>query len=143
VKTLLGGAALLLVVGCSHGGGVAAPTPGPCASQGPPIGPGVTTSLQLTDAGKTLCVKVGERFSVYLNAPPAEAPWAHIDSSRSGVLVPRPNNQVTLARGVTSAIFEAHKAGVTELSSTRPPCADPHGGCAAGTAWTAVVVVSR
>jgi hypothetical protein len=103
----------------------------------------VATSLQYANAGATLCVKVGERFSVYLNAPPAEPLWASVDSSRHGVLVRRPNNQVTLARGVTSAIFEAHKAGVTELSSTRAPCADPHDACAAEHAWTAVVVVTR
>jgi hypothetical protein len=136
-------AALLLVAACSHGGGAAAPTPGPCASNGPPIGPGVATSLQAADAGSTLCVKVGERFSVYLKASPAEAPWAAVDSSRGGVLVRRPNNQVTLARGTTSALFEAAKPGVTEVSSTRSPCAGPHDGCAADHAWSAVVVVTR
>lgn len=135
--------ALLLAVGCSHGGGSAAPTPGPCASRKPPIGPGVVTSLDPTDTGKTLCVKVGEQFSVYLNAPPSDALWARIDSSSKGVLLRRPNNAVTLARGVTAAIFEARKPGVTELSSVRSPCGDAHASCAPDRAWTAVVVVSR
>lgn len=142
LKTVVSAAALLLVVGCSHGDGAAAPTPGPCVSRQPPIGPGVDTSLQGSDSGTTLCVNVGERFSVYLKAS-SEPFWAAVDSSRGGVLVRRPNNAVTLARGATSAIFEARKAGVTELSSTRAPCAGPHKGCDADHAWTAVVVVSR
>jgi hypothetical protein len=135
---------LLLAVACSRGGGGAAPTPGPCASRRPPAGPDVVTSLRAEDSGTTLCVHVGEAFSVFLSGPVAGPFWARVDSSRGSVLERRPTNQLTLARGVTAAIFVGKKAGVTELSSVRPPCSDPHGsGCDATTAWTAVVVVSR
>ena len=135
-------AALLAGSGCSRGGGAAAPTPGPCASRKPPAGPGVVTTLDLTDAGKTLCVRKGEAFSVFLAAPVSEAMWAPIDTSRHNILESRPTNQITLARGVTAAIFVAAKKGVTELSSERSPCGDPHGGCDSSHAWTAVVVVT-
>jgi hypothetical protein len=112
-------------------------------SPNPPFGPDVTTSLRREDAGKTLCLKVGQVFSVYLNAPVGEAAWARVDSSRDKVLTRRALNQVTLARGVTGALFVAAKPGATELSSVRSPCADPHASCDPATAWTAVVVVSR
>lgn len=133
-------AVLLAVAGCSRGGGAAAPTPGPCASHRPPIGPGVTTSLQAGDSGTTLCIHKGEAFSVFLNTTLGQDKWARVDSSRESVLTRRPTNQVTLARGVTAAIFVGRKKGVTELSSVRPPCADPHN-CDAAHAWTAVIVV--
>ena len=136
--------ALLLTAACSHGGAGAVPTPGPCASRRPPIGPDVVTGLRTEDRGTTLCVTVGEAFSVFLGAPPAGPFWARVDSSRGGVLERRATNQITLARGVTGAIFVARKPGVTELRSYRPPCTGAHaGGCDADHAWTAVVVVSR
>lgn len=141
-RTTLALATVLLAAGCSRGGGAAAPTPGPCESRHPPIGPGVVTSLQAEDSGTTLCVTKGEAFSVFLNAPVNEPEWSRVDSSRGSVLTRRPTNAITLARGATAAIFVAAKAGVTELSSVRPPCSKPHGGCDAGHAWTAVVVVT-
>ena len=143
LKTIFVAAALLLAVGCSRGEGGAAPTPGPCASKRPPIGPDVDTSLRNDDNGTTLCLNVGEVFSVFLNAPLGEGQWVRVDSSRGKVLTARPTNQITLARGVTASIFVAAHAGVTELSSVRSPCSDPHGGCDAAHAWTAVVVVTR
>ncbi len=136
--------ALLLAVACSHGDAGAVPTPGPCASRRPPIGPDVVTGLRTEDTGTTLCLTVGEAFSVFLTAPPAGPYWARVDSSRDSVLERRATNQLTLARGVTGAIFVAKKAGVTELTAVRSPCSDAHdAGCDATHAWTAVVVVSR
>jgi hypothetical protein len=137
------GAALVLSAACARGDSGAAPTPGPCASRRPPIGPDVATSLRAEDSGVTLCLKVGEKISVYLNAPLGQDPWQRLDSSRGKVLARGALNQVTLARGVTASLYTAAKPGVTELSSVRSPCADPHGGCDAAHAWTAVVVVSR
>jgi hypothetical protein len=135
-------ALLLLATGCTRGHAAAAPTPGPCASRRPAIGPDVTTSLRTEDRGATLCLRPGEVVSVYLSAPLDTAAWSRIDSSKGSVLARRANNAVTLARGVTAAVFVARKPGVVELAAVRAPCASAHGGCDAGHSWTAVVVVA-
>jgi hypothetical protein len=108
----------------------------------PPIGPDVTTSLVNADRGATLCLHRGDVVSVYLNAPVDTARWARIGSSKGSVLTRRAGNAVTLARGVTAAVFAAAKTGVTELSAVRAPCSDAHGTCDADHSWTAVVVVT-
>jgi hypothetical protein len=141
--SVLAAAVAVATAGCNGTPEAAAPTPGPCAGRRAPIGPDVTTSLRNDDNGVTLCLTKGESVSVFLNAPPDGPGWAAITPTRSKVLTTRATNQITLARGVTAAIFVAAKPGATRLTSLRDPCTGPDAGCDPDHAWTAVVVVSR
>jgi hypothetical protein len=137
------------------GGGAgtgASPSPTPsvavtCAALPAAIGPEVAGSLGPTVSGGTFCLHVGERVSVFLSVPVAEADsgkWAAITPSDGTVLQAVPSGVLTLVRGVTAGIFAATRVGSSRLSSTRPPCtaAEPSG-CPAGQGWQVTIVVGR
>jgi hypothetical protein len=118
-----------------------------CVALPEAIGPDVAGSLAETDSGKSFCLHVGERVSVFLSVPVAEADsgkWAAITPSDGTVLQAVPSGVLTLVRGVTAGIFAATRVGSSRLSSTRPPCtaAEPSG-CPAGQGWQVTIVVGR
>jgi hypothetical protein len=118
-----------------------------CVALPEAIGPDVAGSLAETDSGKSFCLHVGERVSVFLSVPPDQADsgkWAAITASDTTVLQAVPNGALTLVRGVTAGIFAGERVGTSRLSSTRPPCtaAEPSG-CPAGQGWQVTIVVGR
>jgi hypothetical protein len=143
-------AALVTVIGCgalaSCGGGGATAAKLPSCVQAPAgIGPDAGATLQLADLGHTVCLRHGEVLTVFLAAPVGEPMWASVTSANRKVLAPRSSGVMTLVRGVTGAVFAGGDRGVTELTSTRPPCAA--GGanakqCDASHGWYAKVVVT-
>jgi hypothetical protein len=148
----------LFACGGAPGGGAGtgaspSPTPGPSTSTAacvaPPaaIGPDVAGSLGPTESGGSFCLHVGQRVSVFLSVPVAEADsgkWAAITASDGTVLQTVPNGALTLVRGVTAGIFAATRVGSSRLSSTRPPCtASLPSGCPAGQGWQVTIVVGR
>ena len=95
-------------------------TPSGCQSPAP-VGRGVKT-LVITQAGngKTYCVRVGDKLSVYLRGTDAH-PWLR-PLADSNVLMPIPNPALTLARGVAAASFAAVRTGQVLVTSVRLPC---------------------
>ncbi len=136
-------APLLMLAACGSGGGIysggasASPSPSaPAACVSPPeaTAPDVATTLGPDQNHGTFCVHVGQRLSVFLSVPLAEAEtgkWASIKASDTSVLQVVPSGALTLVRGVTAGIFAAGHTGSCRLSSTRP----------SGQAWEATIVV--
>jgi hypothetical protein len=148
----------LLACGGASGGGAGtgaspSPTPSPsapaatCAALPAAIGPDVAGSLGPTDSGESFCLHVGQRVSVFLSVPVAQADsgrWTAITPSDGTVLQAVPNGALTLVRGVTAGVFAATRVGSSRLSSTRPPCtASLPSGCPPGQGWQVTIVVGR
>jgi hypothetical protein len=135
----------LFACGGAPGGGagtMASPTPSPspltavCVALPAAIGPDVAGSLGPADSGGSFCLHVGQRVSVFLSVPVAEADsgrWAAITASDGTVLQAVPSGVLTLVRGVTAGIFAATRTGISRLSSTRPT----------GQSWQVTIVVAR
>jgi hypothetical protein len=106
------------------------------------VGPGATATLQLHDAGSTVCLARNKLVTVYLQAPLGETPWSIPRSSHRQVLAAAPNGALTLPIGVTGAAFHAAKPGVATISAIRSPCTTgaPRR-CDAAHRWSARVVV--
>ena len=95
-------------------------TPAGCQSPAP-AGPGVKTLvITLAGNGKTYCVHVGDKLSVYLRGTDAR-PWLRPLAS-SNALIPVPNPALMLARGVTAASFAAVRPGQVLVTSVRRTC---------------------
>lgn len=84
---------------------------------------------------------------MFLRAPNPDGPlWGSIRASDTAVLEPGNTGIMTLVRGVTGGVFNARRAGVVRLVSTRNACDDatttsvPNGGCEK-LSWSATVVV--
>jgi hypothetical protein len=133
----------LLSCGGSSGGGTGtgeSPSPSPttsvaaCVALPAAIGPDVAGSLGPTNSGGSFCLHVGQRVSVFLSVPVAQADtgkWAAITPSDGTVLQAVPNGALTLVRGVTAGIFAAERSGSSRLSATRPT----------GQSWQVTIVV--
>jgi len=132
----------LALVACGSSGSTVGSAPSPqasiaaaaCVSPPPATGPDVAGTLGNTESGGTYCLSVGEKVSVFLSVPLAEADtsrWTPISASDTSVLQGVPSGALTLVRGVTAGIFAAGHAGTCRLSSTRPT----------GQTWEAVIVV--
>jgi hypothetical protein len=124
--------------GGDHAGGTSAsPSPSTaaaCASPPEATAPDVATSLGLDENHQTFCIHSGQKVSVFLSVPLAEADtgkWAAIQASDTAVLQSVPSGALTLVRGVTAGIFAARHAGTCRLNSTRPT----------GQPWEAEIVV--
>ena len=77
--------------------------------------------LTLASSGKTYCIKVGEKFDVYLRGTVASrwlAPLASTDAIK-----PVPNGALSLVAGLTGASFAGARPGRVSITSLRPPCA--------------------
>ena len=77
--------------------------------------------LTLASSGKTYCIKVGEKFDVYLRGTVASrwlAPLASTDAIK-----PVPNGALSLVAGLTGASFAGARPGQVFITSLRPPCA--------------------
>jgi hypothetical protein len=94
----------------------------------------VVTTLGPDENHKTFCLHAGDRVSVFLSVPLAEADtarWAPIKASDPSVLQAVPSGALTLVRGVTAGIFAARHPGTCRISSTLPT----------GQTWEAEIVV--
>jgi hypothetical protein len=96
-----------------------------------------------------VCLRVGQELTVFLRAPnPDRSLWRPIGVSDPAVLEPGNTGIMTLVRGVTGGVFNAHHAGVAHLHSTRAACdtsttkAVPNGDCHTNLSWSATVVVN-
>ena len=78
-------------------------------------------TLTLASNGKTYCVRVGERFDVYLRGTVA-SPWLEPLAS-SNVIVPVPNGMLSLVAGLTGESFAGARPGTVLITSVRMPCA--------------------
>ena len=108
------------------------------------IGPDAKATLQLADAGKTVCLRHGDVLTVFLAAPPDEVAWTPIRTSSRRVVEPRSVGVLTLVRGVTGAVFRASARGIATLTSTRPPCTrQTIKSCDAAHVWRATVEIKR
>ena len=76
--------------------------------------------LTLASNGKTYCVKVGEKFDVYLRGTVASR-WL-VPRVSGNALVGAPNGALSLIAGVTGASFRAARPGRVLITSVRPPC---------------------
>ena len=77
--------------------------------------------LTLASNGKTYCVKVGEKFDVYLRGTVASR-WL-VPLASSDVIKPVPNGALSLIAGLTGASFAGARPGQVFITSLRPPCA--------------------
>jgi len=78
-------------------------------------------TLTLASNGKTYCVRVGERFEVYLRGTVA-SPWLEPLAS-SNVIVAVPNGMLSLVAGLTGESFAGARPGTVLITSVRMPCA--------------------
>jgi hypothetical protein len=78
-------------------------------------------TLTLASNGRTYCVRVGERFDVYLRGTVA-SPWLEPLAS-SNVIVPVANGALSLAAGLTGESFAGSRPGQVLITSVRAPCA--------------------
>lgn len=76
--------------------------------------------LTLASNGKTYCVKVGEKFDVYLRGTVASR-WL-VPLASSGVIKPVPNGVLSLIAGLTGESFAGVRPGRVFITSLRPPC---------------------
>jgi hypothetical protein len=76
--------------------------------------------LTLASNGKTYCVKVGEKFDVYLRGTVASRWLAPLASS--DVIKPVPNGASSLIAGLTGGSFAGVRPGRVFITSLRPPC---------------------
>ena len=83
-----------------------------------PLAGGVLT---LASNGKTYCVRVGEKFVVYLRGTVASQWLAPLASSNA--IRPVPNGALSLVAGLTGASFAGARPGQVFITSLRPPCA--------------------
>lgn len=83
-----------------------------------PLAGGVLT---LASNGKTYCVRVGEKFDVFLRGTVASQWLAPLASSN--VIRPVPNGALSLVAGLTGASFAGARPGQVFITSLRPPCA--------------------
>lgn len=93
---------------------------GGCLSQAPAGSAVNTLVITLASNGKTYCVRVGDKLDVYLRSTDAN-PWLQPLVS-SDALMPIPNPELSLVRGLTGASFAAVRSGQVLLTSVRPPC---------------------
>jgi len=115
-----------------------------CVAAPAGIGPDAKATLQLADAGKTVCLHHGDVLTVFLAAPPDEAMWTPIHTSSRRVVEPRSAGVLTLVRGVTGAVFRADARGIATLTSTRPPCTrQTIRSCDSAHEWRARVEIKR
>jgi hypothetical protein len=77
--------------------------------------------LTLASNGKTYCVKVGQKFDVYLRGTVASR-WL-VPLASSDALKPVPNGGLSLIAGLTGASFAGARPGRVFITSLRPPCA--------------------
>lgn len=144
VALALAALALVACGGASDGGAGTGASPSPstsapaavCVALPAAIGPDVAGSLGPADSGGSFCLHVGQRVSVFLSVPVAQADsqrWAAISASDGTVLQAVPNGALTLVRGVTAGIFAATRAGTSRLSSTQP----------SGQTWQVTIVAER
>ena len=77
--------------------------------------------VTLASNGKTYCVKVGQKFDVYLRGTVASR-WLEPLAS-SNVIRPVPNGALSLVAGLTGASFAGARPGQVLITSLRPPCA--------------------
>lgn len=76
--------------------------------------------LTLASNGKTYCVRVGEKFDVYLPGT-VSSRWMPPLAS-SDVVKPVPNGAGSLIAGLTLESFVAVRPGQVLITSIRPPC---------------------
>lgn len=76
--------------------------------------------LTLASNGKTYCVKVGEKFDVYLRGTVASR-WL-VPLASSDVIKPVPNGALSLIAGLTGESFAGVRPGRVFITSLRPPC---------------------
>jgi hypothetical protein len=93
-----------------------------CVAPPAGVGPGATATLQVNDAGSTVCLRPKATLTVYLQAPVGEASWSVPVASDRNVLATAPNGALTLPIGVTGAAFRARTRGVATISAVRSPC---------------------
>jgi hypothetical protein len=77
--------------------------------------------LTLASNGKTYCIKVGEKFDVYLRGTVASR-WL-VPLASSDVIKAAPNGALSLVAGLTGASFAGARPGQVFITSLRPPCA--------------------
>jgi hypothetical protein len=70
--------------------------------------------------GGTYCIRVGERFSVYLRGTLASR-WLEPLAS-SNVIVAVPNGMLSLVAGLTGESFAGARPGTVLITSVRLPC---------------------
>ena len=78
-------------------------------------------TLTLASNEKTYCVRVGERFEVYLRGTVA-SPWL-VPLASSNVIVAVPNGMLSLVAGLTGESFAGARPGTVLITSVRMPCA--------------------
>jgi len=79
------------------------------------------TALTVASNGGTYCIRVGERFSVYLRGTLASR-WLEPLAS-SNVIVAVPNGMLSLVAGLTGESFAGARPGTVLITSVRMPCA--------------------
>jgi hypothetical protein len=78
------------------------------------------TTLTVASSGGTYCIRVGERFTVYLRGTLASR-WLEPLAS-SNVIVGVPNGAMSLIAGLTGASFAGARPGQVFITSVRLPC---------------------
>jgi len=78
------------------------------------------TTLTVASSGRTYCIRVGERFNVYLRGTLASR-WLEPLAS-SNVIAAVPNGMLSLVAGLTGESFAGARPGTVLITSVRLPC---------------------
>ena len=106
-----------LTVAVSAGCGTAQATAtGPAA---PPC-PRANNMITQADSGKTYCVRVGDRVTIFMHSTQKDL-W-RVPLASGNVLKGVPNGAASLIAGATGAWYKAVKPGRSVVTSVRPPC---------------------
>jgi hypothetical protein len=117
-------AVTVIIASCGTVTASSSQTPGALStSTGAPSGCQHPTGnvVTLASNGKTYCVKVGEKFDVYLRGTEASR-WL-VPLASSDAIKTIPNGGFSLIAGLTGASFSAARPGSVFITSLRPPCA--------------------
>ena len=85
-----------------------------------------TVTVTEVDNGRTVCAAVSQRIEFYLHGT-ADRLWSPI-TAEGNPLSPTGSGKLSLAIGVTGAVFTAVAPGAAEVTSTRPTCASAPSG---------------
>ena len=116
----------LLSAGCAVGPPGGPSSSGSSSATACPSPPGSTITVTELDNGSPVCAGVGQQIEFYLHGT-SDRPWSPI-AAEGNPLSPTSSGKLSLAVGVTGAVFIAVATGTAEVTATRPTCPSSPGG---------------
>ncbi len=155
---VVGAAAMAAGCGAQHAGNSAGGTPQagqstsvstvPQCTATPSV-PTRSLTVSTKNSGQVLCVKQGTTVAVFLQGTAARR-WSPIQATNTA-LQPRADGRLMLKLGVTGAVYQAARPGVSTITSSLASCPGPQGastgspgpGCKMGMVFHLTLVVTQ